>query len=367
MTTEAIGQGTGTWARGFGGMGVFIDEDGDDDRYVKGSPGQNNAVWTQGTYGAGVSLPAKPKPETPAEETTFVPDSTKAKRPAKDVFKDASVWQVGEARNKTRKARKELITLGAEAARYIAQEKLNTKDGLELDAITEFAKSLPDTMAPFLFKGLRETNRWTRSNCAYLIGQAKVRNGVDSLLAALKLPGFRPRSAILAFGELGDKKVVPVTIPYLKDGYEPTRIATAATLGKLKDVRGVSSLIDALGDRLFTVRSAAEQALVDIGDTAVGYLLSVQPAGKAVVHYLRALGTLAAKLDTVAERRSRIESRKRLLQYLDDASPAARGVAVEALGKLLDAALREQLERKMPDEADGFVLGKYRAVLGKGQ
>ena len=27
----ADGQGTGSWARGFGGMGVFIDEDGDNE------------------------------------------------------------------------------------------------------------------------------------------------------------------------------------------------------------------------------------------------------------------------------------------------------------------------------------------------
>jgi len=43
------------------------------------------------------------------------------------------------------------------------------------------------------------------------------------LLAALKIPGFRPRWAIGAFGEIGDKKVVPLIAPYLKDPYERTR------------------------------------------------------------------------------------------------------------------------------------------------
>jgi len=367
MTTEAIGQGTGTWARGFGGMGVFIDEDGDNDRYVKGSPGADNSVWTQGTYGTGISLEAKPKPEIPAEDTTYTPDTSHVKRPVKDVFKDASVWQVGEARNKTRRARKELITRGGEAARYMASEKLNTKDGLELEAMTEFARNLPDTIAGFLFKGLHESNRYARSNCAYLIGQAKIKDGVDTLLAALKLPGFRPRWAIGAFGEIGDRKVVPLIIPYLSNPVELTRLTTCATFGKLKDPRALPGLVATLDDPLFTVRSAAEQAIVDIGDTSAGFLLGNARAGMTArqsLHVARALGTVGAKLDTVSRREWLIGIRDRLSGgLLHNPDPAVRGVAVEALGKLPAPGVHEIIEQGMNGESDRYVLGKYRDAL----
>jgi len=375
MTTEAIGQGTGTWARGFGGMGVFVDEDGDNDRYVKGSPGEDNAIWTQGTYGTGISLKARPKPAVPAEDTTFVPDTSGVKRAPKDVFKDASVWQVGEAWKKVRKARKELISLGRAAAEYMAREQFNTKDGLKLEAMAEFARNLPDTIAPFLFGGLRASNRYTRSNCAYLIGQAKVKSGVDSLLAALKLPGFRPRWALGAFGEIGDRRVVPRILEYLNNPAELTRITTCATLGKLKDPAALPGLVRTLADPMFTVRSAAEQAIVDIGDTSVGYLLALPRRHdwslRQSLHTARLLGTLGAKLDTVERRAGRIGVREWFgSEFLGHPSPAVRGVAVEALGKMAksaDAAERETIIRVLEDamsrEADRFVLGKYGDAL----
>jgi HEAT repeat protein len=371
MTTEKLGQGTGNWARDFGGIGVFIDEDGDNDQYVKTSPGEDNSSWTQGTYGAGVSLKARPKPVIPVEETTYTPDSSQAKRPVKDVFKDAALWEVGEVRNKVKKARKELVALGKEAAEYVAKEKLSTKDGLELRAIEDLAKAMPDTIAPYLFKGLHAGNRYTRSNCAYLIGQAKIKSGVDSLLAALRLAGFRPRWAILAFGEIGDKTVVPRITPYLKDASEPTRITTAATLGKLKDARALPELVAALADPRFTVRSAAEQAIVSIGDTSVSYLLihcrRNDWSARVMLHVGRLLGMLGAKLDTAERRAERIQVRDWLGgQFLRHSDPAVRAVAVEGLGKMMDPPIRRLLEASMSDEADKFVLGKYRAALKAG-
>jgi HEAT repeat protein len=383
MTAENLGQGSGNWARGFGGIGVFVDEDGDKDSYVKVSPGEDYSSWTQGTYGSGISLKAKPAPATPAEETTYTPDSTRAKRPVKDVFKDAALWEVGEVRNKVKKARKELVALGREAAEYIAQEKLSSKDGLELRAMEDVAKAMPETIAPYLYQALHDPNRWKRANASYLLGQAKPKGARDSLLAALKLPGYRPRWSISAFGDLGDQTVVPAILFYLHDSYEPTRITTASTCGKLKNPAAVSELLNALDDPMFTVRSAAEQALVDIGDTLVILKIGTPPvfAAKTVAslfseesrrwtarqlpHVVRLLGTLAAKLDTTERRAQRIHARNSLAQYLDQPEPAVRAMAVEALGKVMDQTARELLERKMADEADRFVLKKYREVLNR--
>jgi hypothetical protein len=386
MEADKSGLGTGNQARGFGGVGVFLDEDGDNDAYTQGQPGKDNSIWTQGTYGTGISLPARPKPETPAEETTFVPDTSKVKRPVQDVFKDAALWEVGEVRNKVKRARKELATMAREACEYIAREKLKTKDGLELRAIEELAKVMPDTIAPYLYRGLHDSYRWTRANCADVIGMAKPKGAIDSLLAAMKLPGFRPRWALLALGEIGDKKAVPSIIPYLKDASELTRISCAATLAKLKDARAVPELLAALDDKLFTVRSAAEQALIDIGDSSLvlmvagaepfrresgqspqGLVQSLILAGtdnsRSAIHYIRVLGILAGKADTASRRAERIRARHILIACLDLERPALRGVAVEALGRLNDETAAAILKQKVNDESDKYVLGKYQQAL----
>ncbi|MEO0114590.1 MAG: HEAT repeat domain-containing protein [candidate division WOR-3 bacterium] len=363
MTVEPnFGQGTANWARGFGGSGVFLDLDGTD-RYVQGSPGKDQNYWTQGTYGSGIDLRGAKKPEEKKEEEVK-PDTVK--RPVEEVFKEASIWEVGEAIQKVRKARKELINLGREAIRYVAKEKMATKDGLELRAIEELAKALPDSIKPFLFQALHDKRRYARANAIYLLGQIKAKDAIDSLLVALKDKRNRPRAVIAAFGEIGERRIVPDILPYLAHRDEPTRIYTAWTFAKLKDPRTVTGLISALDDHYFTVRCAAEQALVSIGDSALPSL--IEHLGKnqeirKIGHIIRASAEIASKLDTIEKRKERIQVRKKLLGFLDNSEPYIRGLAVEGLGKLIDEPTRKILEAKMTEEIDEFVLSKYRTVL----
>jgi len=144
----------------------------------------------------------------------------------------------------------------------------------------------------------------------------------------------------------------------------------------------VPELLATLDDKLFTVRSAAEQALVDIGDSSLVLMLAVErrsgtvpsPAGtvrvfasrpdsRSAIHLIRVLGTLASKADTTARRAERIQARRILISCLDLSRPALRGVAVEALAKLNDETATAALKQKMNDESDRYVLGKYRAAL----
>lgn len=362
MTTEPnFGQGIANWARGFGGSGIFLDFEGRDN-YVQGSLGKDRNYWTQGTYGSGIDLSGAKKPFE-AKEEEFKPDTIK--RPVEEVFKEASIWEVGEAVQKVRKARKELINLGMEAILYVVKEKMATKDGLELRAIEELAKALPDSIKPFLYQALHDERRYARANAIYLLGQIKAKDAIDSLLIALKDKRNRPRWIISAFGEIGERRIVPDILPYLKHKDEPTRIYTASTLAKLNDPRGVSELIKALDDHYFTVRSAAEQALISIGDSALPYLVEKYKvaSNKSLGHILRASAEIASKLDTIEKRKERIAVRKMLLNYLDNPAPYIRLLAVEGLGKLIDEPTRKILEAKLTEETDEFVLTKYRKVL----
>ena len=364
MTTEPnFGQGIANWARGFGGAGVFLDLSGRD-VYAQGSPGKDRNYWTQGTYGSGIDLTGATKVIEEKEEEVK-PDTIK--RPVADVFKDASVWQVGEAITKVKKARKELVNLGMEAVRYVAKEKMATEDGLELQAIEDLAKALPDSIKPFLYQAMHDERRYARSNAIYLLGLIKAKDAIDSLLLALKDKRNRPRWIISAFGDIGERKIVPDILSYLKHKDEPTRIYTAWTLAKLKDPRSVPGLISALDDYYFTVRSAAEQALVSIGDSALPYLVEKSQVTSSKTQSLgssiRVSAEIASKLDTIEKRTVKIQVRKILLGYIDNPDPYIRGLAVEGLGKLIDEPTRTILERKMTEETDNFVINKYRTTL----
>ncbi len=366
MTTEPnFGQGIANWARGFGGSGVFLDLDGTDD-YVQGSPGKDRNYWTQGTYGSGIDLSSAKKPEEKKEEE-IEPDTII--RPVKEIFEEASIWEVGEAISKVKKARKELINLGMEAIAYVVSEKIDTKSGLEMRAIEELAKAYPDSIKPFLYTALHDDRRYVRANAIYLLGKIKASDGIDSLLLALKDKRNKPRGIISAFGDIEDRQVVPDILPYLKNKDEPTRIYTASTLSKLKDPRSVSDLIKTLDDHYFTVRSAAEQALINIGDSALPNMIEELKVtslnSKSLGHIIRASAEVASKLDTIENRAKRIEVRKMLLGFITNSDPYIRGLAVEGLGKLIDEPTRMILTQKMTEETDEFVLNKYRKILEK--
>ncbi len=361
-TEKETGQGSANWARGFGGAGVFLDLGGED-TYPEPSPGEDRTYWSQRTYGAGIDLKGIEKPEKEEEE---VAEEDTTGRSVEEVFEEASLWEVREYRARVRRARKELIELGMEAVDYVCREKMATESGLELRAIQELAEAVPDSILPCLLETLRDERMTARANAIWLLGKIKAEEAVDSLLLALKYKGNKPRWTISAVGEIGEQRVVPEILPCLKDGDETTRVTAASALAKLKDPRAIPNLIDALGDNYFTVRSAAERAIVETGDTTVARLLAALKGERervAFPHIIRALGSVVAAADTLEAREKRILARRALIPFLDDEDPTLRAFAVEALGKIGGEATKSLLGRKMQDELDEFVLGKYRETL----
>jgi len=266
-----------------------------------------------------------------------------------------------------------------------------------LRAIEDLSVKLTDSVKPYLFKALHDPNRYTRSNTIYLLGKAKGKDVIDTMLIALKEKWNRPRWIITALGDIGDKSTIPIIIPYLFDRYEPTRITAAVALGKLKDSAAIPELIKALDDKFFTVRSACENALVQLSDSNLGYLLEqindrflkTQRAQNSII---RVLGSAGAKLnpapisadtktdslnkssvakesgnqagvDTLEKQKERAEIIKILTPYLDAKEASLRLNAVEALWKLKDESLISLLQSKMAVETDEFVITKYKKIL----
>ncbi len=177
-------------------------------------------------------------------------------------------------------------------------------------------KALPDTAKPFLLKGLRDERFLARQNSAYWLGEMgkNALDAVDSIILALKEKRITPRRGVYALGSIGDSTVVPQILYLLKDTFEVSRIVTAEACGKLKNPVAIGPLIEALGDKFFTVRSAAEAALVALGENSIdpllGSLARLKPS--ALGHAIRAVGQIITKLDTLASDNTKTKCRREI-------------------------------------------------------
>ena len=365
-----LGQGSSNWARGFGGMGLFVDLAGKD-KYTQQNVASEHAYWTKGTYGSGLDF------DRPASVENFEPDvdtsekamDTAITAPVESVFKTASMWRVGNIVMKVNRARKQLVKLGPKALKYVADKKMDTKDGLESEAIEQLVKAWPDSSKPYLFHALRDDRYLARQNGAYFLGKLgrNAFDAVESIYVALKAGRVSPRRGVYALGDIGDSLVVPKILYLLKDmKFEPSRIVTSEACGKLKNPVAIPNLIQTLDDPMFTVRSAAEAGLVAIGKPSFEPVLAALPKLKPVAlgHALRTAGALAATFDTVpADKDLQARGRAAFLTYIANPDNFVRIQAVAACGTVLDEPTRATLTAARASEKDLFVLTKYHEVL----
>ena len=365
-----LGQGSSNFARGFGGMGLFVDLAGTD-KYSQRNVATERAFWTKGTYGSGLDFdrPASVESFEPDIDTSSASIDSIVTAPVESVFKTASMWRVGNVVKKVERARKELVKLGPKALAYVAEKKIDTKNGLELEAIEVLVKAWPDSSKPYLFKALREERLLARNNAAYFLGKLGKDgfDAVESVFVALAAKRISPRRGVYSLGDIGDSLVVPRILYLLKDKMETSRIVTAEACGKLKNPAAIPDLLRTLDDRVFTARSAAEAALVAIGRPSLGPVLAGLPKLKPVAlgYALRAAGALVAKLDTTqADNEARDRCRTEFMSYVEHPNNFVRIQAVAACGAALDDSLRFFLESRREEEKDWFVLTKYREVIG---
>jgi HEAT repeat protein len=247
---------------------------------------------------------------------------------------------------------------------------MDTKDGLESEAIEQLVKAWPDSSKPYLFHALRDDRYLARQNGAYFLGKLgrSAFDAVDSIMAGLKAGRISPRRAVYALGDIGDSLVVPRILYLLKDmKFEPSRIVTSEACGKLKNPVAIPNLIQTLNDPMFTVRSAAEAGLVAIGRPSLEPVLAATAELEPVAlgHALRTAGALATKLDTVpADKEAQARCRAVFMSYVAHPDNFVRVQAVAACGTVLDDSVRASLTTARAAEKDWFVLTKYREVLG---
>ena len=363
-SSENLGQGSANMARGFGGFGAFIDIGGRDS-YPKLRLGEDETVWSDGTYGIGLDVKSA---ERPAEEEFPQKDTLDEGVTVERVFEVASLWEVGDNRKRVRHARDRLIDMGMPAITYIVENRMGTKSGLELRTIEEVAKAHPDSIEPLLLELIMDEDRRIRANAVWLLGKISAKKSADQLIALLdEKRNFRFRHTIInALGEIKEKKATSTITPFLDDRKERVRIASARALGKLEDPEAIAALLRAFEDQYFTVRIASENSIVSIGDPAVEQLLGTVKARvstKVLFHSIAALGRIAEKQDSITQRNEQLLIKGTLIPYLDHAERSIRAQTVRALALFGAEDIHALLESKRSYETDPFVIGFYRKYI----
>jgi hypothetical protein len=368
MTSERdLGQGGVRAARDFGNVGVFVDMEGND-HYPHPFVERDSALWFKPYWGVGtdVAYDSVSPEEAPVEVHLTAQDTM---RPVADIFKDAALWEVTENRVKVRTARKALIAKGIPAVEWVCQNKLATRDGLEMRAMIELLKEYPDAATPLLLQALRDTSVQERKNVAKLLGELKRKDAVPALLTCLGDDIYeKARNAILdALGDIGDSSATPAIIPYLRAQAERRRIAATVALGKMGDPRAILYLFERLDDPFFTVRSAALYALPKFGKEILPVLeAQFRTRDPSRLETLLLLVGDLARNWKMREGEMGILTTKRLQplagRYLEHPSPRVRSAALVATAPFLNRKAILQLDKEFENETDPVVLARWRSV-----
>lgn len=155
--------------------------------------------------------------------------------------------------------------------RRLAAYYLGSSDRSAAGVVTRFPMEGGAPSPP----GLDRTERGHDGACPSTVSR------VRGLLADEETAG----AAIRTLGKWRDRESVPLIIHWLAEGKEPRRVAAANALREIGDPVAVPGLIAALGDRAFTVRMAAQRALMALG----------RPAEKAAMQAWRTAGPAAKR------------------------------------------------------------------------
>ncbi|MGQ9677657.1 MAG: HEAT repeat domain-containing protein [bacterium] len=275
---EGLSEGGANWTRGTGGIGLFIDLQGDD-RYAERDKGENNHIWTSGTYALGMDLEAIEPRKEPWEDTvttfpeldTMTNDSLKLAR----LFSYASRWEVRADIPRVKTARKILVNEFKErAVEYIFHNELRTFDGLKLRAIEEVFKAFKDTAAHYLYQGLHSENDTVARNSVYLLGELDYTPARETLRLMLKNKPDDKVAGVLvyALGKLHDTLSIPIFTEYRNHPKERMRLRVAEALQNIKDTLGLPILLGQLGDPCYLVKVAAVAGISELGSKAMELL-----------------------------------------------------------------------------------------------
>ena len=278
-----------------------------------------------------------------------------APRSMDDLWREATLWEVGSNTEKVPAARKALIARGAETLAWLVPAKLDTKDTLVTRALSVIVTGIGATASQPLRDALTSDIANVRRNAADLLGQLGDASSAPAIARLLEDTETRG-GALTALGALKSRESVPAIAALLArtDGVkERERVLAASTLGGIGGDDAQAALQRTLSDERAQVRWAAQLALEKIAAAAPLVPLTLSRAnGPARLHAIAALGNIGD-----------VSAAPILLPLLRDSVPQVRGFAAEALGRLKRAEDASALRDALTRETDAFARGKMESAL----
>lgn len=245
---------------------------------------------------------------------------------------------------------------------------------------------------------LRQAPAAARLEAVLALGRMEAKETVeDHLVAALsdEDPMVR-RAAGLVLGEMGNAKAAGVLVEILRGGDAYDRARAARYAGSLRAAEAVDALVGILDDEDWSVRIAARDALVAIGEGSVDALLRAAKEGNRRVRIkaASALGRIGSERavdvllpalreedwmarDEAAVALARIRSEKAvgpLIAALKDPAGETRKAAAWVLGELEAAPAADALIASLADPEAGWMaavalgkIGAEKAVMPLGR
>ncbi len=273
----AFGQGVVTEARGFWGYGVFIDGEGND-FYI--SKNKEDSLFLRDRYGSGLfyDVPLD-TPDTKLAVIDTIPDK-ELSMPVDSLFNQASLWEVGDAKDRVRRARIAMKKRYNEVWNYIMKEKLDTDKGLEIRAIEEFVKSNRERVLKDIRNiAINDTNVSRKINAIYFCGVLHDTVGIKRLIKSLydKKEDIKiKRSVIYALYSTPIENSDSILLEYIKPDYdEKTRLYAFRSLiknAKEGDIEIISSYIFS---NISSIRHATMRVLKEYPNVSANYLINL--------------------------------------------------------------------------------------------
>lgn len=238
-------------ARDSGGIGIFLDTGGNDSYPVDSC--QNDVRWINGTYGLGLDTLIVESPDIItelAEETAAEIDSLAN---ISEIFRIAAEWGVGSAQKRVTRAGDILLQREKEAAEYIFEKQLGTKDGLTYRAIENFARE-SEIFHSYLKRGLtHEDSLWVK-NTISLIGDLADSTYISGLQVLLE-EGKHQTTVLSALGKIKTAKSTDILSGYIDSESEKIRVITARGLKNIGSENAYEILKSRKDDDSFLIRT----------------------------------------------------------------------------------------------------------------
>ncbi len=241
------------WAnksRDTGGIGIFLDENGDDE--YSNDFAKNNSEWQRGYFGFALDIDNKVSVKEKAKESVCVAlvDSL---APIKEIFKIASGWGVNSNAKRVDRALEILVKREKEAAKYIAENKMNTKSGLTYRAIKKFAKKSKEFRSYFP-ELLQDADTLVIKNTISLIATMKDSTYLDKFEEFLQKKKYE-KTILSALGDINTKRSVQLLSKYIDSKNEKFRIIVARSLFKINNKLAKKELEKLRNDKSFLIKA----------------------------------------------------------------------------------------------------------------